>query len=358
MISPNRKIELAGLDYVRSLVNRMECSFQEFSHHNDQGNDCYIEFVENLIPSNYGVFVQIKSGDSFKDGSGYKIPADKRHIAYWAKSLYKAIGIVHDAGESKAFWVDLSLYIKSNPQILQQETHNIRVCKDNELNDSTFNQFVEYCTQYKAELQAYDNLGRSLELFADVGNPENCFEGFKALYSIHRDKEVSLFYLISNFSRIRDEKIRRHILGILSNYFNRDIFWHANNIKHFPSEESVATTKRILSDCFGITEIKCMVPYMQEGVVRGSFSYLVYLILSSIRDSHLILKDICFNLNEEIDFRNFCFWLYLHLAKFKSVEETIMNADKYLNQFPDARNDDAIVAVLESIKAGDLFPVG
>jgi hypothetical protein len=358
MINPNRKTELKGIDYVRGVAHSMECSFQEFSHHNDQGNDCYIEFVQNLIPSNYGVFVQIKSGPSFKDSKGYKIPADKSHLSYWKKNLYITIGIVYDEELSKAFWVDISNYIKNNPNILDQESHNIRVSVEDEFTTGTFVSFMNYCFGYKEELQSYENLGRSLELFSETDNAETCFEGFKALYSTHRNKRVAWFYIISNFSRINEEKIRRHIIGILSNYFNPDIFWHKHNIKNYPSENDRATISEMLGKCFGSLEVKQLLPYMKEGISRGSFSYLCFLILSSIQNAHLLLKEICFSAEIDDTDRNFYFWLYMHLAKYESIEETILIAEKYLSTFPEVSNDDAILGVFESIKEGNIFPVG
>src|SRR5690606_23037308 len=105
-------------------------------------------------------------------------------------------------------------------------------------------------------------LGRSLELFSDTENSNSCFEGFNALHSSHRDKKVSWFYIISNFARIKEEALRRHILGIISNYFNPDIFWHKGNITNYPREEETTTITRLLSNCFGIREVELIVPYM------------------------------------------------------------------------------------------------
>lgn len=193
MINPNRKVSKLGVHFVKGIVQRMDCSFQEFDQENDQGNDCYIEFVKDLTPCNYGIFAQIKSGQSFKDKKGYKIPADNDHLKYWSKNLYKSIGIVYDPEISKAFWVDISEYIQQNSHILSQKHHNIRVSIENEFSDSTFNNFMGYCFRYKEALQDYGQLGRSLELFSDTENSNSCFEGFKALHSSHRDKKVSWF---------------------------------------------------------------------------------------------------------------------------------------------------------------------
>ena len=80
---PNRIIELEGVNYVRSIVQAHNSIYQEIARENDQGNDCYIEFVINNVSGNSGVFVQIKSGESYKDQKGYKFQTDKEHIEYW-----------------------------------------------------------------------------------------------------------------------------------------------------------------------------------------------------------------------------------------------------------------------------------
>jgi hypothetical protein len=358
MINPNRETELEGIDFVRSVVRKMKCSFQEISHHNDQGNDCYIEFVQDLIPTNYGVFVQIKSGRSFRDNSGYKIPSDKSHLEYWGRNLYKTIGIVYDPDLGKAFWVDVSKYLKSNPQIITQDTHAIRVSSEMEFSTETFNDFMSYCFQYKQELQDYEHFGRSLEIFSRVTEPDICYEGLKALYSTHRAKSATWFYITSTFSKIEEEGIRLNIIGLLSNYFNTDIFWHKGNKDKLPTNRQISVVKEALSLCFREREIESLLPYMKDGIPRGSFSYLVYLVIDASKHAPTYLKNICFSAHTDEDYRDFCFWLYMHIAKYHSVEETIKTAESYLKVFPNAKNDEAIIGVLESIREGNLYPPG
>lgn len=358
MINPNRKTELRGVDFVRAVVRETECSFQEFSHHNDHGNDCYIEFVQQRVPTNYGFFAQIKSGPSFKDSLGYKIPTDKHHLEYWGRNLYKTIGIVYDADLDKAFWVDISEYIKSHPEVIKQETHTIRVSGGNEFSVATFSGFMSYCFQYKQELQDYEHFGRSLELFSKVTEPTDCYEGMKALYSTHRAKSATWFYITSTFSKIKEEGIRLNIIGLLSNYFNPNIFWHRQNIDRFPTDDQVSIVKQALSICFKEREIESLIPYMKDGIPRGSFPYLVYLVVDACTDAPNCLKNICFSDHTDEDSRDFCIWLYMHIAKYHSVDDTVRTAELYLRTFPNAKNDEAIMGVLEGIKKGDLHPPG
>ena len=216
--NPNIKIELQGVRYVQGVVQNNHSIFQSMSRENDQGNDCYIEFDRNGVALNYGVFAQIKSGTSYKDNQGYKIPANKAHLNYWNQGLNLTIGIVYDTEIEKAFWVDITAYLRANPQFLKQEHHSIRVDSGSEFSEELFTFFIEHCFKYKNEFTNYENYGRSLESFADVENPGICYEGLKSLYSNYRNKQSTWFFIISSFSKIKEEGIRRNILGLLSNY--------------------------------------------------------------------------------------------------------------------------------------------
>ena len=359
MVNSNRKVSLEGVRYAQGVVENNNCSFQRFDHENDQGNDCYIEFVTDKVATNYGVFAQIKSGQSYKDQIGYKIPADKEHLHYWNQSLYKTIGIVFDPEISKAFWVDISAYVKERPAILLQENHVIRVSSNCEFSEVTFESFKTYCFQYKSELKSYENYGRSLDLFANIDEPAACYEGLKALYSNHRDKDATWFYIISSFVKIKEEGIRRNILGLLSNYMERDgIFWHQDNIKFLTDAKKRASIAKLVSDTFGLREVKVMLPYMRDGISRGSFSYLVFRVPSAIENVHILLKEISFSDGIEEDDRNFYFWLYMHIAKYHSVQETIDCIEEYLTKYPHGNEDEAILGVRESIRVGELIPIG
>jgi len=357
--NPNYKTEFSGVRHVQEVVQNMHSVYHQFLRENDQGNDCYIEFVQEGLATNYGVYVQIKSGGSYKDSKGYKIPCDKAHLEYWDRSLYHTVGIVYDPDIKKAFWVDISTYLKDNNHVLNQKHHSIRVDPTKEFSEKSFADFIAYFSRHRNEYVTYENFGRSLELFSKYREPEVCYEGLKALYTNHRDKEASWVYIVSVFGKINNEGIQRNIIGLISNYTqNPYIFWNAKNIKFYPLEEIQKCVPRIMSEFFRLDEVKQVIPYMQQGINKGSFSYLVFLVLGLIKDIDLILKEIAFQNSLQTDQRLFCFWLYLQFAKFKSIEQTLNIAAEYLVIYPDAKEDEAILGTIESIKNGDLWPVG
>ena len=357
--SPNRIIENEGCRYVAGVVENNNSIFQPVALNNDQGNDCYIEFVINGKATNWGVFVQIKSGSSYKDSKGYKIPADKHHLAYWNNPINPMIGIVYDPEVKKAFWVNIAEYIKANQHILHQEYHSIRVSPQQEFSEETFPAFTNHFIQHIKEFKSLENFGRSLDLFACMDDADVCYEGLKSLYSNHRDKASGWLYIISNFAAIKEEGIRRNIIGLLSNYAdNPNIFWHANNMQYYPNPEIKSEIKKWLTLHFGTKEIWLLLPYMRDGVSAGSFSHSVFLVMDMIEDAHLHLKKIVFSSGISPDDRNHILWLYMHVAKYVSTEETITTVEEYLKQYPFGYDDEALIGVKESIENGQLFPIG
>jgi hypothetical protein len=360
MSETSRKYELQGIRYVQGVVEDCGSAFQEFAAKNDIGNDCHIEFRNG--PSHcYGIYAQIKSGPSYKDNNGYKIPALQRHLTYWNDALYQIIGFVYDVESKTAHWADISRYLIEHPEVLSQNTHEIRVPSSNIFSIDTFDSFKTYCFQFREKYRALDNHLKSLEMFASI-DAHLCYEGFKALVSNHSDSASTWMYIITNFARIEEEGIRRNILGILSNYApNENVLWHEGNKKYWPGSEKNRIRKMIsvaLGKAIGSREIKLMLPYMREGVNRGSFAYRVFLILDMMKNSHEVLKSVCFEGDLDSDDRDFCFWLYMHIAKFHSTKETLATAESYLNLYPGALQDEAIIGVRDSIKSGHLWPVG
>ncbi|MFV8342263.1 DUF4365 domain-containing protein [Flavobacterium sp. XS2P39] len=357
--NPNTKTEQQGIRYIESVVQDSNSIIQKIDRDNDQGNDGYIEFVSDGLATNYGVFVQIKSGVSYKDNKGYKIPANCAHLHYWYGGLNLNIGIVYDPEIGKAFWIDFKEYINSNPHILNQKTHDIRIDQKNEFCTERFSDFMEYCHAFKEQLTGYENYGRSLDWLACIEQPEKCYEGLKSLYANHRNKPSTWFFIISSFSKISEEGIRRTILGLLSNYAsNPNVFWHSSNVQYYPPLVLQENMQALMTKYFRLPEIEFALPYMENGINKGSFSYLVFLVINFVEDLDVMLKDIALNSIMNNDKRNFCFWLYMHIAKYKSQEEVLNSANKYFSKFTFGSDDEALVGLRESIKNGELIPVG
>ena len=357
--SANRIVELSGVRYVQSVIEDTNCIFQEIPQHNDQGNDCYIEFISDNVATSFCIFAQIKSGQSYKDESGYKIPANKEHLEYWQKHLLPVAGIIYDENLNKGFWINISSYIKSNPEILNKASHTIRISPDNEFSFDKFDEFKNHFTGYINEYKSFENFGRSLDHFAKVDSPTSCYEGLKSLFSNHRDKKSTWYYIISNFGRITESGIHRNILGMLSNFAsNPHVYWHKDNIQYYPSNEMQEHLSQALTKCFRQHEVLIALSFMGRMVVRSDFSFLVYLVLDFIEDIDKILFAIAYDNNVNDGDRSFAFWLYIHFAQTKSNNKTIEEIDEFLRSFPDNNEDDLFIGMRDTIKEEGFVPIG
>jgi hypothetical protein len=357
--SHNRTVESEGILFVQNVVEKSGCVFSRISLENDYGNDCYIEFFSDEVATSFCVFAQIKSGITYKSNSGYKIPTDKDHLEYWNNHSNPIAGIVYDSDINDAFWINISEYLINNPQVLNQKSHIINVLQEARFSLDRFDDFKNHFIEYIKKYKSYENYGRSLERFADFNNPSVCYDGLKSLYSNHRDKKATWFYIISNFSNVTAEGIHRNILGLISNYAeNADIFWRKEDFQHFQSSELKKYITELVSKYFGENEIEIAAGYMREGVVRGSFAFRIFLLLEFISGIDKILQKMAFEKDMEMSDRSFIFWLSIFYAQESSVEDTLVNIDKFLTTYPLNEDNYIIEGVRETLKNQGFIQLG
>lgn len=352
----NKSLWNKGPAYVKNIVEIHNCIFQTIDLDNDQGNDCYIELITDQVATSFCIFAQIKSGKSYKDKSGYKIPADHNHLAYWKNHTNPVAGIVYDEITHEAFWVNISDYLSKNSQVFSQKTHIIRVPTENPL--SKFSIFLEHFTSYIREYKSFENYGRSLDNFGHVNDPSICYDGFKSLYSNHRNKSSSWFYFISTFGKIKESGIHRNILGVVSNYLSSDdILWTNYNLEFLHKERVANDIEKYISDIFGVHEVEISIEFIREGVVKGTYNYLIYKILSLIQDIEYYILEITYK-EQDPERRDFDFWLFIHFSQWKSKEFTVQKIDEYLDQFPNSDPDSSIIGLRRSISENQFIPIG
>ncbi|PWK80446.1 uncharacterized protein DUF4365 [Mucilaginibacter oryzae] len=345
--SQNKATEKLGLKYIQSVVEEHNCIFQAIDLENDQGNDCFIEFIDNNIATSFCVFAQIKSGKTYKDKSGYKIPADSDHLQYWINHILPIVGIVYDLEFNKAYWVNITEYLKVNPQVLLNKSHNIRIDKCNEFSAETFSYFKEHFIVYSLEYKNYENFGRSLEAFSEVANPDICYKGLKSLFANHRERQASWYYIVLNIANIKEKAILGNILGMLSNYLdNPTVLWKAKDYSHYQLSTIGVKVKEYINQLFTAETVRASLCFLKDGIVKGSFSYLVFLVLKEVRGIQDIVYELALAENLELDERNRLFWLYIHFDQYISGNKTISAIDDFLVRYPD--NDEAFL--FEGIK--------
>jgi len=129
-------------------------------------------------------------------------------------------------------------------------------------------------------------------------------------------------------------------------------------MQYLPTSQMQKQIKKLLTQIFGLDEVRLVLSYLRDGVSPGSFSYAVYLVIDSINNAHLLLKALAFEPDIDPEDRNHIFWLYLHTSKHYSIEETLKTAEEYLKKYPYACGDEVLMGTKESIESGDLTPIG
>jgi hypothetical protein len=129
-------------------------------------------------------------------------------------------------------------------------------------------------------------------------------------------------------------------------------------MQFYPTDELQRVIKSLMTKYFLQSEIELCLSYMEDGVNKGSFSYLVYLVINFNKNADVVLQNIAFNSNLDAGKRNFCFWLYMHIAKYKSKADVINSTEMYFEKFAFGKEDEALIGLVKSIQNNDLIPIG
>ena len=144
MAKLNEKIKQGkkGVNYVTTIVDNSNCTFNPVVQENDVGMDGIIElFTKDGTPTSVLIGVQIKTGKSYYNlnTKKCKIPIDS-HRDYWNKFTLPFIGIVciQDGGTQEiidAYWVDIKTYLKEHPY---DKKISFKMTKENRFNTEEF----------------------------------------------------------------------------------------------------------------------------------------------------------------------------------------------------------------------------
>ncbi|MFE8950617.1 DUF4365 domain-containing protein [Streptomyces sp. NPDC007856] len=135
-ISASRKIERAGVNALRTLLEEHDHLVQEIDGGADHGEDLYVGFASEGRRTGHVIAIQVKSGQKYKRAHGYAIPvADHRDD--WKESRLPVVGVVYDRDEKRLFWVNLTKELRRG-----SEATWIQVPRANELSDGSLPGFI------------------------------------------------------------------------------------------------------------------------------------------------------------------------------------------------------------------------
>ncbi|MEW1680525.1 DUF4365 domain-containing protein [Streptomyces sp. NPDC093594] len=111
-VRASRRIERAGVNALRALLEENDHIVQEIDGGNDHGEDMIVNFTRGGKRTGYWLAIQVKSGKKYKRAKGYAIPVDD-HFDDWRQSRIPIIGVVYDMKKKELFWVNLTEQLRS-----------------------------------------------------------------------------------------------------------------------------------------------------------------------------------------------------------------------------------------------------
>ncbi len=223
---------IAGVKFVKDIVEGHNCIFQKIDQENDIGNDAYLEFIQDEQGTGFCIGIQIKSGNSYVTSKeNFVLRADKNHFEYWHSHVLPIAAIIYSPTKNIAVWYDVTEYLSQHLNIIETGPYNIEIPSSQEFSSKTFDGFTSHFLRY---LEPYKHkLGVALEKFADISNLRNCLDGINYLFSFQRQNIASWYYVISCFQNFRQHPLLFQLISKLA-YLpgHEDIFWHKENIIH------------------------------------------------------------------------------------------------------------------------------
>lgn len=135
-VNSRRRIERAGVNALRSLLEDHHHLVQEIDGGADHGEDLYVTVVREGRRTGHLMAVQVKSGQKYVRANGYAIPVDD-HREDWKQSRIPVIGVVYNLNTRQLFWINLT------QELLAGNTATwINIPRTNELSAQTINGFI------------------------------------------------------------------------------------------------------------------------------------------------------------------------------------------------------------------------
>ncbi len=276
-----------GFHHVAKVTTSCNCIFHKIDQENDVGLDGTIEIVIDEAPIGYSISTQIKSGPSYMRGDKFVLPADKRHFEYWRSQPLPVCGFVYDPTSDTARWVDITAHIYDKPG-----QFNIEVPDENVYDHAHFDVFRDHFLAYRKKFSEFENFGRSLSHFSHLEDLPRCESGIRALFSFHRNRQETWYYLVSSINNFRGHQLLPLLVATLSHIpGHMDVLWvpGTNVIDESTSREVALMLKRMLSRESVLTLLSVVV---EGGFERGTIGQCVASIVDLAPNRRDILASI------------------------------------------------------------------
>ncbi|MDV7220141.1 tetratricopeptide repeat protein [Streptomyces prunicolor] len=213
-VTQTRRIERAGVNAVRALLEEHDQIVQEIDGGNDYGEDLFVMFTKDGQRTGVSVAIQVKSGAKYKRSNGYSIPVDG-HFDDWKNSLLPVLGVVFDVDTRQLFWVNLSAVLNDSVKPLTW----VGIKTESELGGSTIQQFIKLVHEYAEGSQATNRREVNVQVYP-VPEPVNgaldWFVGRKSQCELIQDKlvgGVGRKFLIAGMAGVGKTSLVNKVIG-------------------------------------------------------------------------------------------------------------------------------------------------
>ena len=328
-----------GINYVRRIVEAHNCIFHEIELENDLGNDAHIEFVVDEAATGCCIAVQIKSGSSYVSGTAKRLrfSSDRDHFEYWSSHALPVGAIVYDPVTKTAGWSDVTKHLSDHPESIIRGPYTISLPESQVFEEETFTDFRDYFLKYRDEYKRDSNFILALEKFADLDHPENCLTGIRSLFSFHRQRPITWYYMISCFSNFSNHALLQTLALILCHLPGHgDIWWGKSNVIDVEVREAALN---YLKSIFGRDHIVDLLSCVDEaGFERGSLGQSIHAIIYAIPTHIDILFSIAFDPDLTFDIKWFALLLVIYEIQEDSSHQCLKVIDEYYRLFPSDPN--------------------
>jgi hypothetical protein len=280
----------AGVHHVGKVLASGNCIFTTIPQENDIGSDAFIEFIVDQQATGCCIAAQIKSGSSYVRNGRFVIPSDRNHLEYWRSLIIPVIGIVFDPTTDAARWVDITAYLKESAQNPSAALPSELVA-ENLFDVSHVGELREHFLSYRPHFGDNAHFGEALAAFAAIDNIQRCAIGVRSLFTFHRERPESWYYLVSCLRRFRGHPLLELLIIILSHIPGHpDIFWRPGNIT---SELNRRLAEAYIRELCSREEMVALLEGIDdEGIARGQIGQCVHAIVQVIHDRDRLLAEI------------------------------------------------------------------
>lgn len=271
-----------GINHVRSATESAGSMFIKIEHENDLGVDALIEFIQDEVPLNKQVAVQIKSGPSYYSEKAREclIPVGD-HRDYWAKHPLPVVGIVYVPALGTAYWASIKGLLKAadDATVLR-----FPACEATRFDSKSFSNIFLPNAVGAVPVLTFEESVR----LARSAHPDEMYLGLLALFRRYPDETATWDELVRVFRTVPAEEIPPVIV-----YWLAHIPWHGD-IASFGRTASPSAREygRALLGSFGVNEVMKLISFIdpEEQIARGTLGQSVEAIVSSLPNSSSLLR--------------------------------------------------------------------